>query len=128
MRKVVRAVFLSMIVMSTGACVDSGLPGKNLPLEEARHKQPRYPMYSEAPEMATDFASIQLADNTWLIRPIAPQSLGLQMAYAKSNTLMRPDANMNGVGFYTLTWDSAPYDRVFASVDGRNFAVYERVQ
>ena len=33
-----------------GGCRDSGLPGKNLPLQEARHREFRYPSYQRTPE------------------------------------------------------------------------------
>jgi len=84
-------------------CVDSGLPGKNMPLEEARVKPPVYQTYDSGHAMAP----IHFGDHDWMVAG-APLSI--------ADGLLTP---IEGAGdnLFALATDTEPYSRLYVRTD-----------
>lgn len=96
-RKGVPAVLL--VGLTAAACVDSGLPGKNLPLEDARTKAPVYETYDAAHRAGP----VHYDDLDWL-------AAGPPQHIASSLLTAVPEA---GVDVFVLAGESGPHARLY---------------
>jgi hypothetical protein len=94
-------------IMGLAACQDVGLPDRNLPLQEARHRQYGYPTYQPAAEQE----QIAAAGRHWMA------SLPVERI---PDRLLVPVGNTNGTPLYALRGSDAPHSRLYARAgDGR---------
>ena len=87
----------AVLAIAAGGCVDSGLPGKNLPLEEARTRPFRYSVYEARPS-----SPVRVADREWVAAG-APIAIPLRLL-----TPVTPDGNV-----YALSTDAEPWTRLY---------------
>lgn len=91
-----------------GACKDSGLPGKNTPLAAQENSEWRYPVYEKTP---AEKKVMELAGHTWQITGATE---------AVPANLLHAVGTVNGTQLFSLKWDEAPYDHLYAApVNGR---------
>jgi hypothetical protein len=88
------------LVLVLAGCRDSGLPGENLPLEEARTKPFRYSTY----DAHADLPSAEVDGRTW--RAAGP-------AEPIPAVLLAPVEAGAGKEMFALTTDPAPYTRLY---------------
>lgn len=126
MSRIWRLPAVALLALSgiTG-CVDSGLPDKNLPLEEARHREWSYPVYQAAVQPSGLPELVSFNESTWALQAAAWSEYGME------STLTRDPALLEGVStgatrLQALRWDTAPYDRLFLATPG-GLRTYERV-
>ena len=98
-----RPVAVTMAVLALAGCKDSGLPGKNLPLQLAEHKPLPYPVYSY-PQGQLQVGAIEVAGRDWLT---------VQVEERIPDALMVALPTGDGPTVYALAWDDAPYDRLY---------------
>lgn len=105
----VGATFL-LLSLAAG-CKDSGLPGKNLPLAAAARNQTwGYPTYEPSPARVVGGERIVTAsDRKWLV---------MEPTERIPADRLREVATVGGTGIYALSWDVAPYDRLYAPEGG----------
>lgn len=122
----VGALALLLMIGATG-CVDSGLPGKNLPLAEARHREWSYPLYQAAVQPSGLPGLISFDGRTWALQAANWPEMGLERALTRDPALLQsvPGAR-DGASLGALAWDEAPYDRLFMSTPF-GMRTYERV-
>ncbi|HEU5209557.1 MAG TPA: hypothetical protein VFU06_09110 [Longimicrobiales bacterium] len=113
-----------LAVLSSG-CVDSGLPGKNLPLDVARFREWSYPLYQEAvqPSGLPDLVSFD--QGTWALQAATLAEAGLESALQRNPQLLRPVSG-GEAQFLALSWDQPPFDRLFLRAPS-GLRTYERV-
>lgn len=113
-----------LAVLSSG-CVDSGLPGKNLPLDVARFREWSYPLYQEAvqPSGLPDLVSFD--QGTWALQAAPFAEAGLESALQRNPQLLRPVSG-GEAQFLALSWDQPPFDRLFLRAPS-GLRTYERV-
>ena len=119
-----RAATLLALIAFTG-CVDSGLPDKNLPLEQARHREWSYPIYLEAVQPSGLPELVSFNESTWALQAAAWPEYGLESALTRDPTLLRSVAT-GAAPLQALRWDTAPFDRLFLASPG-GLRTYERV-
>jgi hypothetical protein len=86
----------ALVLLAIG-CVDSGLPGKNLPLEEARTRPFRYEVYE-----ARAVEPVRIEDREWVAAG-APMQIPPRLL-----TPVTPDGNV-----FALTTDASPRSRLY---------------
>jgi hypothetical protein len=101
-------------VAALTACRDSGLPDKNLPLQEARHRQFSYPAY----QPLANNAPVAAAGRHWL-RSAAVETIPV----AK----LVPVASADGIQLYAVRGARTPYSRLYAPVGPDRWAPYLRL-
>jgi hypothetical protein len=90
-----------------GGCRDSGLPGRNTPVEEAMTGTSPYPLYEAAdPRMPGGPAIFTVGEQRWLSQ---------SGSVAVPRRLLRPVGATGGYQIHALTWDDAPYGMLFAT-------------
>jgi len=92
-------------ILVFAACRDSGLPGKNLPLEEARSRVFPYSTY----DAASNVAPVKIQDRTWMVAG-PPISIDARLLRAVAGA----DREV-----FALATDSEPYTRLYVRVDRR---------
>lgn len=100
-------------VLGLSACRDNGLKDRNLPLEEARHRENRYPVYqasTEPPVAIAGHAYIGGAPNVSI-----------------PARLLTPVGDAQGTQLYSLRTEQAPFARLYASVGGDEWRPFERL-
>ena len=106
--RVMRLAIAGSAAALLGACKDSGLPGKNLPQTQARTMEYRYAVYQALPESE---ALYQVDGRRWQVTggvESMPENMLQQVGAA------------GGVTLHALSWDKAPYDRLYtARPDGK---------
>jgi hypothetical protein len=106
-RTALRLGVVALCGAALAACRDSGLPGKNLPRQEARHREFRYPAY----QPTADNAPIALAGRHWI---------GALPVESIPDRLLVPVGSAGGQTLYAPRGRQAPYSRLYARVgDGR---------
>jgi len=90
------------LAVVAGGCVDSGLPGKNLPLEEARTRAFRYDVYEARPS-----ETIRVADREWVTAG-APMDIPQRLL-----TPVTADGNV-----FALSTDASPRTRLYRRSNG----------
>lgn len=112
---------VSLVVLS--GCQELGLPGRNTPEAEAAAREWRYDVYdvagpadalpevvlSGSPAAAAGAATDRSEPTRWLA--------SAEETHIPAS-LLRPVANASGIMLYALSWDQAPYDRLYAAADG----------
>lgn len=106
-------VALSCVVGLT-ACRDNGLRDRNLPLEEARHREFGYPVY----QPATNNPALAMGGRHWI------RALPIETVPAH---LLSPVGNADGTPLYALRGASAPYSRLYAPVSEGRWLPYVRL-
>jgi hypothetical protein len=108
-----RAALVTMALVGLSACKDSGLPDRNLPIQEARQREYGYPVYERAP----DATAVAAAGRNW-IRSAAVESIpaGLLVPVEGAD-----------VQLYAVRGATAPYDRLYAPAGPDLWAPYLRL-
>jgi hypothetical protein len=101
-------------VIGVAGCKDSGLPDRNLPVEEARQREYRYPAY----QPAADPAPVAAAGRLW-IRSLPVETIPTH--------LLVPVADAEAVQLYALRGARAPYGRLYAPVGDGTWTPYLRL-
>ena len=90
---------LVLVAIAAAACVDSGLPGKNLPIDEARNRLPAYNTY----DASLDIEPVHFEGRDWMAAgPASPIAMNLLEAVV-----------MGEREVYVLATDEAPYGRLY---------------
>jgi hypothetical protein len=100
-RGAVRGAALLLAVVTLAGCRDSGLPDRNLPVEEARTREFGYSVYQAAPEARP----VAAAGRHW-IRSAPEERIRPQ--------LMTPVAADGDVQLYAPRHARPPYDRLYS--------------
>jgi hypothetical protein len=108
-----RVAGAGIVAVALSGCVDSGLPGKNLPLEQARTKPFRYSVY----DAASDLPAAEVAGRTW--RPAGPPE-------PVPASLLVPVESMGAHDVFSLSTDPAPHSRLYVRT-GTLYTPYARV-
>lgn len=103
----------SVLVLGLGACRDSGLPDRNLPLDEARFREFRYPAY----QPLADNAPVAAAGRVWL---------GSLPVETIPQRLLTPVATTEGRTLYAAQGQSNP-GRLYAQVGPDRWQPYLRL-
>lgn len=94
-------VVTSVTALTLVGCVDSGLPDRNLPLEEAEHREFRYEVYQ--PRTAAE-SLLHHEDSDWAVAG-GPEHIPASQLVS---------AGMAGVQeVFALATDAAPIDRLY---------------
>jgi hypothetical protein len=93
-----------LVLVALTGCRDSGLPDRNLPLQEAEQRQWRYPLYASGVTSST----IRHDGADWAIAG-APVVAPARMFAAVGGE--------GGRTVHALTNDSPPYDRLYLQTD-----------
>ncbi len=101
--------------LALGACKDSGLPGKNLPLNEGMQAEWRYAAYEKTPAAAK---VMTLEGHRWQITG-AQETVPTRM--------LRSVATVNGAEVFSLKWDEAPYDRLYTAGENGRYSVIANI-
>lgn len=128
-----RAILITAVtaVFAMAGCRDSGLPDRNLALEDAAHRAPDalvqavYPQYGAA-RSASDAAAH--GDASMASRPI---TVGEQTFQASGRPVRLSGTALTAVGagpmggtFSAATWDEPPYDRLYLAHPGGTYVEY----
>ena len=144
----------AIAVVGLSACKDSGLPDRNLPLDEAAHRppdalvqavhpetrpgggMPNDPTHAAAAGMPADEVHAAMPDDaahagvSMATRPI---TVGEQTFVAAGRPVnmdaasLRQVGGMGGMSFSAARGDDAPYDRLYLSHGTNQYVVYEPV-
>lgn len=112
-----------LAVLAAVGCKDSGLPDRNLPLEEARHRVWSYPLYDVV--VAPGLPLLVNVDETVWALQARPAFYSLESAIVPET--MTNTATAGRAALQALTWDEAPFDRLYASTEAGRSVTYERV-
>jgi hypothetical protein len=108
-------VTAALCVIGLAGCKDNGLPNKNLPIEEARHRELNpYPAYQ--PMAGT--TPVAVGGRDWM------PSLPVEQIPAR---LLQPVGSVEGTALYALRGDAAPYGSLYASEGGNRWRPYLRI-
>lgn len=94
-------------LIAAAGCVDSGLPDRNLPLETARERPFRYPVY----DGSANIPPVTYAEQTW--RAAGPP------IDIPDRLLTRVSGATGAEAVYTLVTDAAPIRRLYVRTDSR---------
>ena len=103
-----RLLVLCATLTGIAACGNRGHP---VPLQEARHQEPRFRIAGEEPAPAA--VAVPPEGITLMERHFVAGGRMHQL----SRTMLRQIAASGGTGVYALTWDEPPYDRLFVQAD-----------
>ncbi len=113
--KLVRGLTVAMLCgIGLGACRDNGLPNRNLPLAEARHKTFRYLAY----QPTTTNRPVALAGSLWI------GSLPIESI---PDRMLEQAGNAEGTVLYALKGRRAPYSRLYSPVGGGRWRPFLRL-
>ena len=118
----------STAILALAGCKDSGLPDRNLPLEEAEHRAPDALVQAVHPETRPDDGADAHGAMSMATRPI---TVGEQ-TFIASGTPVTMDAaglsqvgSVGGMSFMAAPGDEAPYDRLYMAHGDQGVVVYE---
>lgn len=122
------SLFATVAIVGLGACKDSGLPDRNLPIDEAQHRAPDAlveAVHAESrPAADAAHGAGVMTDGT---RPI---TIGDQI-FAASGRPMPMDAagltqvgSVGGMGFFAGRDDTAPYDQLYMAHGESGYVTY----
>jgi hypothetical protein len=103
-----------LVLVTLPGCVDSGLPDRNLALEEAENRQFRYAVYDTRAEAETIFRH---EDADWAVAGTAER---IPAAYLVAV------GTAGTHGLFVLATDPPPYDRLYVETE-RGWMPYARV-
>jgi hypothetical protein len=109
-----RLMMLVLLGVALTACKDSGLPDRNVPLQEARHRQYSYPTY----QPLANNAPVAAAGRHW-VRSAAVEEIPAGV--------LVPVASVDGTQLYAVRGAQAPYSRLYAPVGTNRWAPYLRL-
>jgi hypothetical protein len=112
-RVAVRAIAVGAVA-GLGACVDSGLPDRNLPHEAARNREFAYAAY----QPTASNTPIAVAGRHWI---------GSLPVESIPDRMLVPVGNVEGTVIHALRGRSAPYDRLYAPVGEGRWRPYVRL-
>ena len=96
------------------ACRDNGLPDRNLPLQEAQHREYGYPVYQSSSETP----AIAMGGRHWMrshaVETIAPH-------------VLVPVGAAEGTQLFARRGEQAPYSRLYAQLAPDRWALYLRL-
>ena len=133
MRMTTRRLFLPCLaLLGLTACQDVGLPDRNLPLEDAKH---RAPAALVAAVHGTGTDSLMAREATE--QPVAREGeLGAERkrpvaiagrayivsgrAHEVPRDMLRPVGSYQGRPLYALSWDQQPFDRLYTPAEQPN--------
>jgi hypothetical protein len=101
-------------VVVTSACHEGGLPDRNLPLQEARHREYGYVVY----QPVANNPQLALAGRHWM------RSLPVETI---PQSLMVPVGSAEGVALHAVRGRGAPYSRLYEQVGPDRWVPYLRV-
>lgn len=101
-------------VLVLSACHEGGLPDRNLPLQQARHREFRYPAY----QPTANNVPVALAGRHWM------PSLPVETI---PDRMLVPVGAAEGTQLYALRGARAPYSRLYAPVSDGRWAPYLRL-
>jgi hypothetical protein len=110
-RGVRSAVALAAGLLVAGGCHEGGLPDRNLPLQEARHREYGYPVY----QPVADNPQVAAAGRHWM-RTVPVETIPAR--------LLSPVATADGVSLYAVQGHRAPYSRLYAQVGEDRWVPY----
>ena len=119
-----RAVLGMAGALTLTACVDSGLPGKNLPREEAMRVPPPYPLYERASANQPLAAGIGVAGRAWLGVAGAAAPYGLTARRELPASMLASVGQVAGASIYSLAWDEPPFDRLYGRLPTGDWRVF----
>jgi hypothetical protein len=108
---VARRVAIAAGLLVLGGCHEGGLPDRNLPLQEARHREYGYPVY----QPVADNPQVAAAGRHWM-RTVPVETIPAR--------LLSPVATTNGVNLYAVEGHRAPYSRLYAPVGEDRWVPY----
>jgi hypothetical protein len=106
-----RAAGIAACALVLGACHEGGLPDRNLPLQEARHREYGYPVY----QPVANNPQIALAGRHWM-RSLPVETIPQRMMEAAGTT--------EGVSLYAVRGQRAPYSRLYEQVGADRWVPY----
>jgi hypothetical protein len=109
---------LAAMTLALGACRDSGLPDRNLPISEAENRPFRYAVYDAAAPAVAAQSVIQADSARWMIAG------GAEPIRA---ALMTPVAAEGGAQVFAPAWERAPYDRLWIQVGDGMYKPLQRL-
>lgn len=96
------------LVLWTGTgCKDSGLPGRNTPVDEAMRQAGGYAVYDAAEPGRDPWAAAFVMGGARWQTTGPPETV--------PQRLLRPVASTSGIQLYALAWDEPPYSRLYAA-------------
>lgn len=110
--------------LAGAACVDSGLPGKNLPLEQAMQKAPPYTLYETATPTEPMAAGIAVAGRAWTGTSAHHPPLGLVPGSELPARYLSQIGAIEGAAVYALAWDESPFDHLYARLPAGEWRVF----
>jgi hypothetical protein len=105
-RRWIRGGMAALGFALAAGCVDSGLPDRNLPLEEAEHRPFRYQVYDVRPEAE---AIVHHDDSDWAVAGAAER--------IPASALVPAGAG-GSQALFSLASDAAPFDRLYMESEG----------
>ena len=123
-----RASLFAATIIALAGCKDSGLPDRNLPIDEAQHRAPDALVQAVHPESRPEAEGAEAhAGMSMATRPI---TIGGQ-TFAASGTPASMDAagltqvgSVGGMGFFAARGDDAPYDRLYMAHGEQGYVTY----
>jgi hypothetical protein len=97
------------VALALPGCKDSGLPDRNLPLDQARHREFGYPGY----QPTADNAPVAVAGRHW-IRSLPVETIPMR--------LLVPVGNADGTLVYALRGARPPYSRLYTPIGDDRWA------
>jgi hypothetical protein len=101
-------------VVGLTACHEGGLPDRNLPLQEARHREFRYPAY----QPVANNPAVAMAGRHW-IRSLPIETIPDQM--------LVPVGAAEGTQLFALRGAREPYSRLYTPVGEGRWAPFLRL-
>jgi hypothetical protein len=108
-------VTTALCVVGLAGCRDNGLPDKNLPVEEARHRYIQPYLSYQAMAATTPVA---IGGREWM------PSLPVETIPAR---MLQPVGSAEGTTLFALRGDEAPYSSLYASEGGDRWRPYLRI-
>jgi hypothetical protein len=103
-----------LCVLGLSACHEGGLPDRNIPLQEARHRQYGYPVY----QPVANNPAVALAGRHWM-RSLPVETIPADLLVAVGTA--------GGVRLYAVRGARAPYSRLYSPVGDDRWAPYLRL-
>ncbi|CAN5806140.1 hypothetical protein BH23GEM9_BH23GEM9_25080 [soil metagenome] len=104
----------AVCALGLSACHEGGLPDRNLPLQEARHRQYGYPVY----QPVANNPAVAMGGRHWM------RSLPVETIPAR---LLMPVGSAEGTTLYTVRGARTPYSRLYTPVGEDRWAPYLRL-
>ena len=124
-------LFATVALVGLSACKDSGLPDRNLPIEDAEHRAPDALVQAVHPESRPEAEGADAHGG--LSMATRPVTIGDQ-TFAASGMPATMDASgltqvgtVGGMGFFAARGDGAPYDVLYMAHGESGYVAYTPV-